>query len=128
MKAYGHAWEAGDPDTVATLFTADATYYETPFDEPMVGSEAIRRYWSEGAGQAQKNVRFSFTILSTVGHTAISRWWASFERIPSGVQVELDGILVAEFDHSARCRVFREWWHRLERRKAGSVSPGGLTR
>ena len=27
------------------LFTADAAYHETPFDPPMTGSDAIRRYW-----------------------------------------------------------------------------------
>jgi ketosteroid isomerase-like protein len=64
LRAYGQAWEAGDPDAVAALFTADASYHETPFDEPMVGTEAIHRYWSEGAEQAQKNVQFSFIILS----------------------------------------------------------------
>jgi hypothetical protein len=115
LLAYGRAWETGNPDAVAALFTPDAAYYETPFDEPMVGAEAIRRYWSQGAEQAQKDVRFGFLILSIAGRMGIAKWQASFERIPSGVGVELDGILTAEFDQSGRCRVFREWWHRLER-------------
>jgi hypothetical protein len=122
MRAYGRAWEAGDPDAATALFTDDAAYHETPFDKPMVGADAIHRYWSEGAEQAQKDVRFSFTILSTSCRTGISRWWASFERIPSGVRVKLEGILVAEFDQSGRCRVFREWWHCQESERAASVS------
>jgi ketosteroid isomerase-like protein len=117
LRAYGQAWEAGDPDAVAALFTADASYHETPFDEPMVGTEELYRYWSEGAEQAQKNVQFSFIILSKAGQTGIARWCASFERIPSGVQVELDGILTADFDPSGQCRVFREWWHRREKKR-----------
>lgn len=115
MRAYGQAWEAGDPDAAALLFTVDAAYHETPFDEPMVGTQAIHRYWLEGAKQAQKNVRFSFAILGTAGRTGISMWRASFERVPSGKSVQLDGILTAEFDPSGRCQVFREWWHRLEK-------------
>jgi uncharacterized protein len=114
LLAYGRAWETGDPDAAVALFASDAAYYEVPFDEPMVGSEAIRRYWSEGAGQTQKDVRFEFRILSTAGRTGIAKWQASFERVPSGVKVGLDGILTAELDQSGRCRVFREWWHRVE--------------
>jgi hypothetical protein len=114
LIAYGEAWKNGDPAAAGPLFTPDAAYWETPFDEPMVGTEAIRRYWSQGAGQTQKNVRFDFSILATLGRMGIAKWHASFERIPSGVGVELDGILTAEFDQSGRCRVFREWWHRRE--------------
>lgn len=122
MQAYGRAWQAGDPDAVTALFTADAAYHETPFDEPMVGREAIHRYWSEGADQAQRNVRFDFVVLAIAGDTGVARWWASFERVPSGAQVELDGVLAAEFDGSERCRRFREWWHRRERDEARSGS------
>ena len=120
MQAYGRAWEAGDPDAVTALFSADAAYHETPFDEPMTGSEAIRRYWSEGADQAQRNVRFGFVVLGVSAETGLAHWWASFERVPSGVQVELDGVLQAEFDGAGRCRRFREWWHRCETGAADS--------
>ncbi len=122
LRAYGQTWEAGDPDAAVALFTATAAYYETPFDEPMVGAEAIRQYWSEGADQAQKDVRFGFAVLGIAGYTGVARWHASFERVPSGVGVEIDGVLTAEFDESGRCRVFREWWHRRESEVADSVS------
>lgn len=114
LRAYQRAWETGDPDAAVALFADDAAYYETPFDEPMVGAEAIRRYWSEGAEQAQADVRFRYTILSTAGRTGVARWSAAFERVPSGVGVELDGVLAAEFDTSGRCQAFGEWWHRRE--------------
>jgi hypothetical protein len=123
VRAYGRAWETGDPSAVVTLFAADAAYHETPFDEPMVGTEAIRQYWSEGAGLSQRDVRFGFTTLATTDRTGIAHWRASFTRVPSGVGVELDGVLAAEFDGEGRRRVFREWWHRRES-PAGSAPAG----
>lgn len=114
VQACGRAWEAGDPDAVTALFTADAACHETPSAEPMMGSEAIHRYWSEGADQTQRNIRFGLVVLAVSGETGVARWWASFERVPSGAWVELDGVLEAEFDRSERCRRFREWWHRRE--------------
>ncbi|OFZ88838.1 MAG: hypothetical protein A2V78_09750 [Betaproteobacteria bacterium RBG_16_64_18] len=37
LDRYGDAWVAGDPDAAVQLFSSDAAYYETPFDEPMFG-------------------------------------------------------------------------------------------
>ena len=114
LDAYGRAWETGDVAAVVVLFSPDAAYYETPFDPPMVGLEAIETYWREGAGQAQRDVAFRYHVLSVEGDLGLGHWSASFVRVPSGVRVRLDGILSARFDESGRCVEFREWWHRQE--------------
>lgn len=114
LRRYGEAWTAGDPEAVIALFAADAAYFETPFEPPMVGHAAIRRYWTEGAKNAQTGVRFAATVVAFDGTAGCARWQASFRRVPSGVSVELDGVLQAWFDVGQRCREFREWWHRRE--------------
>ena len=114
LERYGKAWVEGDPDAVVQLFSADAAYYETPFDEPMIGTEAIRRYWTEGATKAQTDVTFEATPVSLSGSTGFARWRATFRRVPSKEFVELDGVLSARFDDAMRCEEFREWWHRRE--------------
>ncbi len=115
LDKYGQAWERGDAERVIRLFTDDANYYETPFDKPMNGHEAIHRYWSEGAGQSQKDVQFSAQILAVGEDFGIARWQAKLVRVPSGKQVALDGVLLASLDEWGKCKVFREWWHRIER-------------
>jgi len=105
---------AGDPEAVVSLFSADARYFETPFDAPMVGQDAIRRYWTEGAKNAQRDVRFEAQAIAFDGRTGFAIWRATFERVPSGAHVELDGVLSAQFDARMHCLVFREWWHRRE--------------
>ena len=115
LKRYGAAWVAGDPDAVVGLFSPTAAYYETPFDAPMVGAGAIRQYWTDGAKNAQTNVRFEATPITFNDRTGYARWRATFERVPSAVAVELDGVLAATFDDHMRCEEFREWWHRRER-------------
>jgi len=114
LKRYGDAWVVGDPDTAVELFSPTAAYYETPFDAPMVGAAAIRQYWTDGAKNAQTHVRFAATTVSFSGRTGYARWHATLERVPSGVAVELDGVLSATFDDNLRCDEFREWWHRRE--------------
>jgi ketosteroid isomerase-like protein len=114
LDRYGDAWVAGDPDAVAELFAEDARYYETPFEEPLRGVEAIRTYWIQGAKDAQTSVSFDASLIAVDGSTGYARWRATFERLPSRRQVVLDGVLEATFDEDGNCREFREWWHRHE--------------
>jgi hypothetical protein len=114
MLRYGKAWEAGSPEDALSLFSADAEYFETPFDPPLIGHEAIRRYWTEGAKNAQRHVRFEARCIAFDGRTGYASWRATFERVSSGARVELDGVLSAQFDSKMRCVVFKEWWHRRE--------------
>jgi len=115
LDAYGLAWQSGDAQAAIELFTDDAAYYENPFDDPMVGKEAIHRYWNEGAGESQEDVCYSHKALAVAESKGLAQWQATFTRLPTRNQVELDGFLVAEFDGAGKCSVFREWWHRRER-------------
>ncbi len=114
LSLYGKYWENGDSKSIRNLFSEGARYYETPFDEPMVGLDTIEQYWSEGAEQAQEDVSFVYSSASISEMVGLSRWQASFIRIPSGVKVELDGYLEAKFNDNGLCLEFREWWHRKE--------------
>lgn len=115
LRRYGSAWEQGEPEAAVALFSPSATYFETPFEEPLAGIEAIRRYWTEGAKEGQTNVRFEASVIAFDGKTGYAHWTARFRRVVSGTFVELEGVLRAEFDDRRRCVTFREWWHRRER-------------
>lgn len=110
LDAYGKAWETRDPQAAVALFTSDVEYYETPFDAPFSGQEAVRSYWT-GATGAQRNIRFDHQPVAMTEHVGVARWHATFQRIPSGKEVELDGVLVVTFTPDNLCRILREWWH-----------------
>lgn len=111
LNTYGECWEKGDAKAITSLFSDDAYYYETPFDEPMIGHSEIEQYWSDGADQAQKNVVFHYTSASIIEMVGTCRWKANFSRVPSGINVEIDGYLEAHFNGDGKCTIFREWWH-----------------
>lgn len=114
LRRYGDVWCAGDPQAVVLLFTDDAAYHEKPFEPPMVGAAAIRRYWTEGAQDGQRDVAFAAQPIGLDGDTGYAQWQATFVRLPTESFVELDGELVARFAADGRCCEFREWWHRRE--------------
>lgn len=113
LDTMGRAWEAGDPDRAAELFTDDAVYYETPFSEPLRGREAIRAYWAE-VPSVQENVSYRHQVVATTDEVGIARWSVSLDRTGSSVHAEFDGVFLVTLDSGGRCREFREWWHRTE--------------
>lgn len=112
LERYKRAWEDKEPDAARDLFTEEATYQESPFDEPMRGRDAIRSYWSD-IGTTQDDIHFGYEIISDTEGQGIARWWCDFRRLPSGGKVKLDGIFLVHFSGD-RATAFREWWHRKE--------------
>jgi len=113
LARYGGAWEARDATAAAALFAEHAEYYWGPFGTPKRGAKEIHVAWTEATAR-QRDVQFSFHILAALESVGIATWHTRLVRAATGREIELDGILVAEFDDSGRCRVFREWWHSTE--------------
>lgn len=114
LRKYGDAWEKGDPDAAEALFTSDAQYYETPFDDPLIGLDEIYKYWKDNAVLGQEEIHFSYEALAVHKNVGVTHWRANFIRLPSGNRVKLDGIFKIEFSDDGKCQIFREWWHRIE--------------
>ena len=110
LDDYKAAWESRDPSAAADLFTDDASYGEMPFDPPIVGREAIATYWANAVA-GQRDVRFTYEILSCGGGEAICHWHCAFTGVPGGAAVELDGIFRCRYADAAHVDRFEEWWH-----------------
>jgi hypothetical protein len=109
LARYGRAWETADPDAATELFTEDATYRETPFDEVMEGREAIRRYWRE-VRDTQRDISFGWEVVGS--DPVVVRWRASYVRLRDRRRITLDGVFFLEFaEPTGLCRRLREWWH-----------------
>ena len=114
LTRYGEAWIQGDPLAAISLFSENAAYYEEPFQSPMVGREAIKKYWTEGAQEGQQEITFDFQMITLKNNSGYAHWQATFRRVPIQTSVALDGILLAKFNRAGECTEFREWWHRQE--------------
>ena len=110
LEAYGRASIQNDPQASAELFASNAEYYETPFDEPMIGRNAIRKYWEIGA-KTLKDKDASYEVLSVKDNLGIARWQSKFTDVNSGKRLVMDCVFLVEFDNNENCSVFREWWH-----------------
>lgn len=110
MEAYGRASRENDAQASVDLFTQEAEYYETPFDAPMIGRDAIFRYWQKGT-QTLTDKESTYEILSVKKNVGIAHWQSKFTVIESGKRLLLDCVFLVDFEVEGKCKVFREWWH-----------------
>jgi hypothetical protein len=110
LAGYEQAWESRDAAHAAELFTSNASYHETPFDEPKVGQSGIHAYWASVTVD-QRDIDFKSQVIAVNGQTGVAHWSATFTSASTGAHLELDGVFVLTFDENGRCTELREWWH-----------------
>jgi uncharacterized protein (TIGR02246 family) len=113
LDSYGQAWINRDPDAAAALYTDDATYQVTPFNEPLRGRAAIYEYWA-GVAKTEERIQFNYEVIAVTAEKGVARWWASFVIVPLGLETKLDGIFLISLDSNGRCRSLSEWWHKVQ--------------
>ena len=111
LKAYMHAWETYSPDAIGGLFTNDATYSFHPYDEPVVGRQAIVESWLKDQDEPG-TFEADYKPIAIDGDVAVvngrSRYFKDSSR--SEPTKEWDNIFVIKFDKDGRCSSFREWY------------------
>jgi len=110
LDQYEAAWESRDAAAAGRLFSTDARYYETPFDEPRKGRAGIEEYWRTVTAN-QRDVQFESEPIAVTGNTGVAHWSVKLRLQSTGETLEMDGIFVLEFDDAGLCSTLREWWH-----------------
>jgi uncharacterized protein (TIGR02246 family) len=113
MEDYRRAWERQNAALLLTLFTEDATYHENPFNEPLAGHDAIRAYWEHAVMTNQKDIRFRWRPVYSVGEEHAIEWEAQFLRSEPPQRVELRGMMFLTLSGKRIARL-REYWHKRE--------------
>ena len=114
LTAYFDAWRSNNPSQVAALFAESAIYEYGPFRQPALGREQIVKNWVSNSNNPP-DLQTSASVIAVDGQTGVAHWCASFP-IPgqSSVLLELDGVLIAEFNQAGECVHHREWYQQRE--------------
>jgi len=104
------AWETRDPEAAANLCAEKVLYYETPFGRPLTQRKDVLKEWESVPGE-QKDITFSYEILSLEDNFGIAHWSAKFTRLPSGKKAHLDGIFKISLNEKGLCTEFHQWWN-----------------
>ena len=99
---YERAWRAVDLDAVDELFTPDAHYRTSPYEESLVGYDAIKTIW--------RDEELVFTVeaekVAVDGQVAVVRLEVHYG---NPVRQEYRDLWVITFAPDGRCADFEEW-------------------
>ena len=106
INAYETAWRTEGTATLGQLFTDNATYQPAPFDDPLVGLDAIAEFWEDEREGPDEVFTLSSQIVAAEGGTAVARLEVVYGDPPQRTYRDLWIIMLAS---DGRCRHFEEW-------------------
>jgi uncharacterized protein (TIGR02246 family) len=110
LDNYVQAWKTYDSQMIAGLFSEDATYYYSPYAEPLRGRDAIAADWLKNP-DAPNSWQAQYHPIMIDGNTAVTNGRSTyFEADGKTVNREFDNIFLLRFDEDGRCREFTEWY------------------
>jgi ketosteroid isomerase-like protein len=106
LAGYEAAWRAPGTEGLAGLFTGDATYLQSPYEQPVTGLDAIKRMWEEEREGPDEVFTLTADILAVDGPTAVIRAEVCYGDPP---RQQYRDLWVIRFAGDGRCAWFEEW-------------------
>jgi ketosteroid isomerase-like protein len=110
MDTFGNGWARADLDLLMSVYSEDVVFIETPFSQPLKGSDAVRLYWAE-TPYNQSEVSFSSGEIYAAGPWFSTEFRCRFRRRRTGEWVEARGAIFCETANQ-RISEMRMYWHR----------------
>lgn len=107
IEAYERAWRTAGTAGLAALFTEDASYRHSPYEEPIVGLAAIAADWEREREGPDEVFTMTTEIVAVDGDTGVAKLLV---RYGEPVHQEYQDIWLVRFDSAGLCRSFEEWW------------------
>ena len=106
LTAYEAAWRAPGTEALAGLFTSDAAYSQSPYEQPVTGLDAIKRMWEEEREGPDEVFTLATDIVAVDGPTAVVRAEVVYGDPP---HQEYRDLWVIRFAGDGRATWFEEW-------------------
>ena len=120
LDRYVDAWISYDRDDIAALFSEDVAYRYHPYDEPIVGRDAVVASWlgeSDEGGASSRDApgtyEAAYSPVAVDGDTVVATGTSSYRDEPGGpVDRTYENCFVMRFDDAGGCREFTEYFLR----------------
>jgi hypothetical protein len=106
LAGYEAAWRTPGTGDLARLFTLDATYRQSPYEQPVAGLDAIGRMWEREREGPDEVFTLTTDIVAVDGPVAVVRAEVCYGDPPSQ---EYRDLWVIRFAEDGRCAWFEEW-------------------
>jgi hypothetical protein len=106
LRAYEAAWRSPGTDALAGLFTDDAGYRMSPYEERHAGLDAIAELWEREREGPDEEFDMTSEIVAVEGDTGVVRVHVRYHRAPPQ---EYRDLWIVRFAPDGRCAEFEEW-------------------
>jgi ketosteroid isomerase-like protein len=120
LDRYVAAWMSYDRDDISGLFSDDVAYRYHPYDEPIVGRDAVVASWLGEPASSDASTRDApgtyeaeYSPVAVDGDTVVATGTSRYRERPGGPIVRTyENCFVMRFDGEGRCREFTEYYLR----------------
>jgi hypothetical protein len=111
LDKYVQAWRTYDQAQIGDLFSEDALYLYSPFDEqnPLRGREAIVADWLKAPDEAG-SWEAHYAPIAVEGDVGVAQGRTRYFNTDGSIEREFDNIFVLQFNEEGRCTRFTEWF------------------
>jgi ketosteroid isomerase-like protein len=106
VAAYERAWRTAGTESLAALFTTDATYQASPFEERHRGLAAIADLWEAERAGPDEAFTMSTEVVAVEGDTGVVRCEVAYGEPHNRLFRDL---WIIKLDDDRRCFHFEEW-------------------
>ena len=118
LDRYVEAWLSYDPGAIAALFSEDVAYRYHPYDEPVVGREAVVASWLGQDASADASSRDApgtygahYAPVAVEGDVVVATGSSEYRKDAGGPVVQTyDNCFVIRFDDAGLCRELTEFY------------------
>jgi ketosteroid isomerase-like protein len=104
IGTYERAWRTAGIAALGELFSEDASYRMSPYEQPAVGLEAIGELWERERTGPDEEFEMAHEVVAVDGDTAVARIEVAYAG-----GAEYRDLWIVRFDAAGRCGVFEEW-------------------
>ena len=120
LDNYVAAWLSYDEDDIGALFADDIAYRYHPYDDPIIGREAVVASWLGESDSDEASTRDApgtysahYEPVAVDDDVVVATGRSSYTERPDGPIVRLySNCFVMRFDSEGRCREFTEYYIR----------------
>jgi len=106
IAGYERAWRTPGTDSLAELFTEDASYSTAPYESPHRGLDAIREMWEAERLGPDEEFEMTSEVVAVEGDTGVVRIEV---RYGEPKDKEYRDLWVVRLDDAGLCSHFEEW-------------------
>jgi ketosteroid isomerase-like protein len=118
LDGYVAAWLSYDRDAIGALFSQDVSYRYHPYDDPVVGRDALVASWLGESSQDGASTRdqpgtydAAYAPVAVDGDVVVAIGTSSYRDAPDGPVTQVfSNCFVMRFDDDGRCREFTEYY------------------